>query len=301
MNIKYIHFFNKKHYNFFFSFSRYFSSQASINSQNSFYDILELKPNCTQREIRKNYLRLAKTYHPDIYKGSDKDRFKKIKEAYEILKIPAKREEYDKKMNVKDAEPDIKAKDQEFYKDEPTKDEANSAGVNLYKDWEEIGKKINIDVEYQKFMSKETKINPEEIITSEDPLISQFNQEEKKRQEYLNYLNNIELHKLKYAHQQGYDATLNDTIKIINTDHQIKTEPEEKKKQREEINDKKKKKIWFWVQCGTAIVLIPFLINLASRKAYIKRRNLEETAKLLKLQKDYEISELHQRIVFEEK
>lgn len=77
--------------------NRFFFSSSNFN----YYDILELKPNCSQREIRTNYIRLAKIYHPDIYKGSDNDRFKKIKEAYEILKFPEKREDYDIKINVK--------------------------------------------------------------------------------------------------------------------------------------------------------------------------------------------------------
>lgn len=45
--------------------------------------------------IRKNYIRLAKIYHPDVYKGKDKNRFEKINEAYQILSDKAKRRKYD--------------------------------------------------------------------------------------------------------------------------------------------------------------------------------------------------------------
>lgn len=83
--------------------NRFVFSTASFN----YYDILELKSNCSQREIRTNYIRLAKLYHPDVYKGSDKDRFKKIKEAYEILKFPEKREEYDINNNIKNQDQGI--------------------------------------------------------------------------------------------------------------------------------------------------------------------------------------------------
>jgi molecular chaperone DnaJ len=52
----------------------------------------------TQEEVKKAYRRLAKTFHPDINKedlDSTADRFNKVKEAYEILSNPLKREKYD--------------------------------------------------------------------------------------------------------------------------------------------------------------------------------------------------------------
>jgi len=36
---------------------------------------LEVPATAPQSNIRKNYLKLAKIYHPDVYKGSDSDRF----------------------------------------------------------------------------------------------------------------------------------------------------------------------------------------------------------------------------------
>lgn len=62
------------------------SSSASNQSDNleklSYYQLLEVRPDATSREIKANFLRLAKTYHPDVYKGSDQQRFKFIKIAY---------------------------------------------------------------------------------------------------------------------------------------------------------------------------------------------------------------------------
>jgi len=40
-------------------------------------------------------LKLAKKYHPDVYKGENKDHFKRINEAYNTLKNPLKRKDYD--------------------------------------------------------------------------------------------------------------------------------------------------------------------------------------------------------------
>ena len=39
------------------------------------YQILELPKTASKTDIRKNYFRLAKIYHPDVYKGKDKTRF----------------------------------------------------------------------------------------------------------------------------------------------------------------------------------------------------------------------------------
>ena len=34
-----------------------------------FYDILEVDPDASDIEIKKSYLRLAKKYHPDVFKS----------------------------------------------------------------------------------------------------------------------------------------------------------------------------------------------------------------------------------------
>ena len=52
--------------------------------------------------MKKAFHKLAKKYHPDIYKsGPNKEHFKKVLEAYQVLKNPIKREEYDHKIKVK--------------------------------------------------------------------------------------------------------------------------------------------------------------------------------------------------------
>lgn len=52
-------------------------------------------------EIKKNYLRLAKIYHPDVYKNKGSDRFEKINEAYQTLSDKAKRNQYDREIGLK--------------------------------------------------------------------------------------------------------------------------------------------------------------------------------------------------------
>lgn len=50
---------------------------------------------CTQREVKKAYIKLARQYHPDKSGGKSTDRFLLIQVAYEVLSDPIKRRLYD--------------------------------------------------------------------------------------------------------------------------------------------------------------------------------------------------------------
>ncbi|MBQ6508505.1 MAG: J domain-containing protein [Flexilinea sp.] len=72
-----------------------------IEVSDDLYGLLEVSPSATQDEIKKAYFAAAKKYHPDIYHGPDAEqRFKRINSAYEILKDPIKRAEYDSFLNT---------------------------------------------------------------------------------------------------------------------------------------------------------------------------------------------------------
>lgn len=58
------------------------------------YDTLEVSKDATKKEIRKAYMKLSRTHHPD--KGGDEHKFKEISAAYEILSDDEKRAQYDK-------------------------------------------------------------------------------------------------------------------------------------------------------------------------------------------------------------
>lgn len=59
----------------------------------NYYKILNLDNNCNGKDIKKQYIKLAKKYHPD--KNGDLEKFKLISEAYEILSDPEKKYKYD--------------------------------------------------------------------------------------------------------------------------------------------------------------------------------------------------------------
>lgn len=58
-----------------------------------YYSILGVDQSASQDQIKRAYRNLVKQHHPD--QGGDADRFKKINEAYETLKDPDRRAQYD--------------------------------------------------------------------------------------------------------------------------------------------------------------------------------------------------------------
>ncbi|MFC2048133.1 DnaJ C-terminal domain-containing protein [Chloroflexota bacterium] len=62
-----------------------------------YYNILEVKRDASEKEIKQAYRRLARKYHPDINPNdkSAETKFRKINEAYEVLSDKEKRQKYD--------------------------------------------------------------------------------------------------------------------------------------------------------------------------------------------------------------
>ena len=74
-----------------------------------YYSILEVWPTASVEEIKRNYFRLAKLYHPDAAGDTpeNRERFKLINETYSVLSDAQKRATYDESLrktkNSKDA------------------------------------------------------------------------------------------------------------------------------------------------------------------------------------------------------
>jgi DnaJ-class molecular chaperone len=68
----------------------------------NYYHILEVSYHATSDEIKEAYRKKAKSYHPDKENGNA-ELFKKIKEAYEVLRNSEKRKAYDDLLFTKTA------------------------------------------------------------------------------------------------------------------------------------------------------------------------------------------------------
>lgn len=61
-----------------------------------YYEVLGIKRDSTESEIKSAYRKLARKYHPDVNKTKDAEqKFKDINEAYEVLSDKTKRQRYD--------------------------------------------------------------------------------------------------------------------------------------------------------------------------------------------------------------
>ena len=64
----------------------------------NYYDILGVKKDSAEKEIKSAYRKLARKYHPDVNPGdkSSEEKFKEISEAYDVLSDKKKRTQYDR-------------------------------------------------------------------------------------------------------------------------------------------------------------------------------------------------------------
>src|SRR4029079_8687194 len=60
-----------------------------------FYEVLEISPNANSETIDRIFRYFAQRYHPDTPESADRARFDIVMEAYNTLKDPENRAQYD--------------------------------------------------------------------------------------------------------------------------------------------------------------------------------------------------------------
>lgn len=68
----------------------------------NYYKILNVPRNATTQEIKDAFYKLAKVSHPDVSKNHNDETFKQISEAYQVLKSPETKKEYDTQLSMQE-------------------------------------------------------------------------------------------------------------------------------------------------------------------------------------------------------
>jgi len=77
----------------------------SLKPPVNYYDLLQINPQAEIETIDRVYRILAARYHPDNQQTGDAERFRLLTDAYQLLKDPVKRKEYDRQFEVNPAGP----------------------------------------------------------------------------------------------------------------------------------------------------------------------------------------------------
>jgi curved DNA-binding protein len=77
----------------------------NLPSTVNYYDLLQINPKAEIETIERVYRILASRYHPDNQQTGDAERFRTLTDAYQLLRDPVKRKEYDRQFEVNPAGP----------------------------------------------------------------------------------------------------------------------------------------------------------------------------------------------------
>lgn len=101
-----------------------------MNMLKSYYEILNVQPSATKSEIKNQYKKLAKMYHPDVNSSLEAESiFKEINRAADILLDDIKRKNYDSLRSINKTYTNPRKSNYDFYdlfknyKKEPKKEE----------------------------------------------------------------------------------------------------------------------------------------------------------------------------------
>lgn len=69
-----------------------------MSEKRDYYEVLGVDKNASEAELKKAYKKMARKYHPDLNRDDPKaaeEKFKEVNEAYDVLKDPQKKAQYD--------------------------------------------------------------------------------------------------------------------------------------------------------------------------------------------------------------
>src|SRR5271170_2816436 len=76
-----------------------------LQSLVNYYDLLQINPRAEIETIERVYRIMAARYHPDNQQSGDAERFRGLTDAYQLLRDPVKRTEYDRQFEINPAGP----------------------------------------------------------------------------------------------------------------------------------------------------------------------------------------------------
>lgn len=81
-----------------FTSKRYINITSLLRMSKNYYDVLGVPSNANQKQIKDAYYKLAMKHHPDKNQGNLTQRFREIKEAYDVLSSESSRSKYNNSM-----------------------------------------------------------------------------------------------------------------------------------------------------------------------------------------------------------
>lgn len=129
------------------------------------YDLLGVASTASDKEMKLAYLNLAKKFHPDVYKGLNKDHFKKVNEAYSVLKNKQKRAAYDNLTKVRSRQQRGGSGEQGDAEEQEGHGPQSGSKSREYQDpeFEAAFQKLNTQLLFDQFMARPMQSRPEEL------------------------------------------------------------------------------------------------------------------------------------------